>query len=329
MKKLPLIGAVLVPVLFFSACAVGAGGLTFTANWYANTDNPNLSNAEEFLEYDVSFEQENADASFRVNYENGVYTTDLREENIPSAFAEGSPLGYHYKTELKLDGKFFLGDAATDPFTDTVVSDVYFLTIGDALRPVHSEKRVVCHAPVAGMKNVEDSFLLYDYTLTTDYSPELNRATVVYKQNLPAENGEPKTETKELKLKGGGTFLDNEQILFALRGLNIEDSFSFRTINPVDRKAATVTVSDIVSAETAYTYQIGDAEKKEYSLTAAKVTLSYTGTYRGREQTLLYAKQANSASNLHRNVLLRMEVPVLDQLGTLVYTLKKANFMNK
>ena len=73
-----------------------------------------------------------------------------------------------------------------------------------------------------------------------------------------------------------------------------------------------------------------DGERVTVSnLAATKVTLRYDGSNSGQAQTLVYARKTDSHSNTYRNVLLRMDVPIVQSLGTLQYTLNKATFTNK
>ena len=71
----------------------------------------------------------------------------------------------------------------------------------------------------------------------------------------------------------------------------------------------------------------GTAVKQE--LDAVEVPLVYRSSPSGQAQTLVYAATTDPNNNTYRNVLLKMEVPVVQSLGTLVYTLKEAAFANK
>ena len=71
----------------------------------------------------------------------------------------------------------------------------------------------------------------------------------------------------------------------------------------------------------------GTAVKQE--IDAVEVPLIYRTTPSGQQQTLVYAATTDTNNNTYRNVLLSMEVPVLQSLGTLVYRLKEAAFTDK
>lgn len=71
----------------------------------------------------------------------------------------------------------------------------------------------------------------------------------------------------------------------------------------------------------------GEAVKQE--IDAVELSLSYRTAHSGQPQKLVYAATTSTGDNTYRNVLLRMEVPVLQSLGTLVYRLTEADFTDK
>ncbi len=319
----------LAPIVLFSGCT-STPTLTLSANWYANTNNfGGLTGTSEQLSYSVTFKEEDENADYRVNFDEGTYTTSLTSMNI--SYAEGNPIGYYYETQYEITGRYFhKGEKGAD-FTDTITSKIWFLGIADGLRPIRSEKTVTCHAPRAVVTDPAEMSTLYRYSYVAEYNTDMSSTTITY-TNLEAQETKP-AETV-LKLKKGGTFLDNEQILFALRGLDMTSTFSFATVNPVKRQTATVhsseapTVSQFTSN---FSMKTGDGEavKESRTFDAMTVSISYGGSNGGRDQKLVYAKCVNPDANTYRNVLLHMETYGLSNLGTFSYDLQQAAFCNK
>lgn len=323
MKKLRIAAiATALPLVLCAACGAADQSLGLSANWYSNTNNTNLAGTSETAEYTVTFEPEKENADFTAEYTDGVYKTTLRDENISSA--EGNPLGYHFHTELTVKGRFILKGERGEEFTDTVVSDVWFLSVAEGLRPVRSEKRSDCHVPVAGASSVSASSLHYTYSYTTTYTADLSSATVLFTQTVPEE----KSSETVLKLKGRTSYLDNEQILFAIRGLNLQTAFTFRSVNPVQLLPATVQGAAGEGEERKETFSVNGVSE-ERTVSVAKTSISYTGTYRGGSQVLYYAQRTSPTANAYRNILIRAEVPALESLGTYVYSLKSVTFNEK
>ena len=339
MKKIRLAGLMLLaPLTLLCACSGGVP-LSFAANWNRNTADSSVSNTREELVYEVTFTPSETPAgTLTAEYDEGTYTTLLENKNL--TLSDGSSQeGYVYTTKLTISGRFRLGSEVSETFTDTVTSTVSFLSASQRLKPVKSEKEVVSTSPVASSpSSLENAFTTYHYTYDVSYDAGLTTATAVYTDLTEYKTEEGETvrrdpETREYDITGDPTYLDNEQILFALRGLNLSSAAAtFRTINQVMGIVAEVSTSANSSAASSVKENVdftmnGEAVKQE--IDAVEVPLTYLTTPSGQSQTLVYAATTDANSNTYRNVLLRMEVPVLQSLGTLVYTLKEAAFADK
>lgn len=339
MKKIRLAGLMLLaPLTLLCACSGGVP-LSFAANWNRNTADSSVSNTREELVYEVTFTPSETPAgTLTAEYDEGTYTTLLENKNL--TLSDGSSQeGYIYTTKLTISGRFRLGSEVSETFTDTVTSTVSFLSASQRLKPVKSEKEVVSTSPVASSpSSLENAFTTYHYTYDVSYDAGLTTATAVYTDltEYKTEEGETvrrDSETREYDITGDTTYLDNEQILFALRGLNLSSAAAtFRTINQVMGIVAEVSTSANSTAASSVKENVdftmnGEAVKQE--IDAVEVPLTYLTTPSGQSQTLVYAATTDTNSNTYRNVLLRMEVPVLQSLGTLVYTLKEATFADK
>lgn len=329
MKKIRLAGLLLLaPLTLLSACS-GGTPLSFTANWYRNTAlGSSVNDTLEELTYEVSFTPAENDSSFSVEYDTGTYTTRLINANI--ALSDGSTKeGYIYTTELTISGRYRLGSEVSEDFSDRVSSSVSFLPVTDGLKPVKSEKEVLSTSPIVSLpETLEGAFETYHYTYDVSYDAALTTATAVY-TDLNAET--PAPETREYAIDGTTTYLDNEQILFALRGLSLSSVATFRTVNSVMGIVTEVSTGTSTTGPTSLKESVdftmdGTAVKTE--IDAVQVPIIYQSTPSGQQQDLVYAATTDT-NNTYRNVLLRMEVPVLQSLGTLVYRLKEAAFTTK
>ena len=330
MKKIRLAGLLLLaPLTLLSACS-GGTPLSFTANWYRNTAlGGSVNDTLEELTYEVSFTPAENDSSFSVEYDTGTYTTRLINANI--ALSDGSTKeGYIYTTELTISGRYRLGSEVSEDFSDRVSSSVSFLPVTDGLKPVKSEKEVLSTSPIVSLpETLEGAIETYHYTYDVSYDAALTTATAVY-TDLNAET--PAPETREYAIDGTTTYLDNEQILFALRGLSLSSVATFRTVNSVMGIVTEVSTGTSTTGPTSLKESVdftmdGTAVKTE--IDAVQVPIIYQSTPSGQQPDLVYAATTDTNNNPYRNVLLRMEVPVLQSLGTLVYRLKEATFTTK
>ena len=329
MKLKRLAGLLLfTPLLFLSACA-STSGLTLTANWYASTTNyGGLTGTHEELTYAVAFEGNNSSSKLRLQYDNGRYTTLLESALIAES---GNRLGYHYHTELEITGRYFYKGQQGADFTDTVVSDVWFLDVSEGLRPVRSEKTVKSTVPNTLADSVANVATEYNYRYVAEYNEALTRTTITY-TDLKTPNAEP--EVTELKLSGKGTFFDNEQVLFALRGVDMTSSLRFKTVNPATRETAKLASSDTpvsrqYNAEFSMKVGGGEPVTEARTLNTYSLSLGYSGNNPGRTQSYVYAQCTSPDANTYRNVLLHMETHALYDLGTFKYDLTAAVFAEK
>lgn len=334
MKKIRLAGLLLLaPLTLLTACSGGVP-LSFTANWYRNTAlGASVNDTHEELVYEVTFTPEESDGGLEAEYDTGTYTTGLVNTNV--TLSDGTTTeGYILTTELSISGRYRLGSEVSDTFNDYVKSTVSFLRVTDGLRPVQSEKEVVSTSATASSpETLEGAYTTYHYTYNVSYDASLSTATATYTDLTEREDGttaEP--QVREYDVSGDTTFLDNEQILFALRGLDLSSAHSFRTINSVMGLVSTVSTSSSSSDATAVKEKVNftmDGTAVDAEIDAIETSLSYTTKPSGQAQTLIYAATTDPANNTYRNVLLRMEVPVSNSLGTLVYRLTDAQFATK
>lgn len=329
MKKCFALAALAISLALLSACGTNVAGIALSANWYSYTANKNITETREELSYSVLFDRAESE-SYGVDYDEGTYTTLLEDfTNTAETAVADVPVGFHgYRlhTELTISGRYYLNGTATKDFTDSVVSDCYFYGVTDGLRPVKSVKKVRCTAP-ASVPTESAYCTVYDYVYTALYNGDLTETTITY-QDLGEENAKP--ETTVLKIKDSAVFFDNEEILFAIRAMDLGASISIRTVNPATRQIATLSTTEAPvssSREFEYVRKDGETEEKvKAQIETASVTVRYGGINSGSAQTYVYAKCVNPDANTHRNVLLEMTTSAINSMGTFTYTLKTASF---
>lgn len=261
---------------------------------------------------------------FSVAYDPGTYTTTLKSElsTLPDGTSETV---YVYTTELSISGRYTFKGETSETFEDSVTSKVVFRNVKKRLAPVSSTKTVKTTSPVQNADTLEDSFKEYHYTYDVSYNIDLTEAKITY-TDLTAETPEPMETTVSVATEG--SFLDNEQILFALRGLDLSTQKSFYSINPVVNNMQPVSVYSPSSTTVSLSGAEIDGVTDDYEIAAYAVNIGYQTSFPGGTQVLYYA-QTVANSNTFRNALLYMEVPVMQSLGTLRYTLVKAQFSDK
>lgn len=335
MKKLRFAGAILlVPLVFVCGCGGATPPLNFSANWYRRTDlTENIEDTFEQLEYAVSFDPIRSENGFSVSYSDGVYKTELKNENL--TLSDGSKkLGYVLTSELTIKVSFELNGKKSETFEDSVYTEARFLSPAEKLAPVSSLRKVRCHTPYTDTPPIlESCYNDYSFTYETRYNTAYNAAATTAETvytDLLDPNKAPVTRSYDIE--GDGTFLDNEQIAFALRGVNLAANLRFRSINSVTGRVQDVVLSEV--SETPQEYLDWSFEADGQTVSAADVgavsaTIAYSGANGGQPQTLVYAKKTDSLSNTYRNVLLELNAPVVYSLGVLHYRLTKAVFPTK
>lgn len=325
MKRSRLAGLLLLaPLTLLAACGGGTPALSIAANWRKNTTVTGTEGTDERLEYEVTFDSDPQDG-FSADY-SGTYVTKLTNRMI--TLNEGQQGGFRFETELKMDVSFSLNGEKSETFHDSVTTWIEMLPVQDKLRPVRSFREVVCNTPLAAPKSIDDCSYLYHYSYSTSYDDALTLATVVYTSyptGADAENGDPVIETKEYELDGSGTYLDNEEIFLAIRGITPSTSVSFRSVNTVMGGVRQLSFSDVSDTQEPVSFEMDGVPSPE-QIDAVSVTVGYSGSRGGMPQTVILAKKTSDTDNTYRCVPLSMSVPVIQSLGTLHYTLRKASF---
>lgn len=328
MKKSRFAGLLLLlPVTFLAGCGGGTPALSLSANWYLdNTLSENRTDEkEEVLEYKITYKPEGTDSDFTVSYDEGTYKTSLRSERRTLADGTDATV-YVYSTEMSITGRYSFGSETSEDFTDSVKTEAVFRNVTKGLQPLSSSRTVNTTSPTKlTPSSLEGAYKYYSFTYETEYDEALENATITY-TDLITEGATP--VVTELSLdEEEGTYFDNEQLLFALRGVNLSSVITFRSLNQVQRQVQSLATSEPTSTTVELKGANIGGTVSDYTVDAIKVNLSYQTTHSGGTHAFWYAK--TGTPNNWRNVLLYMETPIIYGMGSLCYTLTYADFTDK
>ena len=321
--KISLISLSCASLLALSACAA-TPSVSIAPNWYNNTVlTSSISQTYEKLTYAVKYEK-GTNENYSVEYDDGVYTVELKN----TTFNDESV--YVLTSELQISGKYTMGSQTLE-FTDSVQSTCYFRNAKEQLYPLKSVKTVKSTTPYAkDAQSLEQAVKTYEYVTEVVYDPDENTAVATY-TDLKDES---KNSQKEYSLQDNLTVLDNESLLFAVRGVSLAANATecAYVLNPYAAAQETVNITFKTQTKDAkYTFKNvdnGDASAKEYTLDVNTLSINRKATMAGKTVTAVYA--APVANNkTYRCVMLKMENPLSYQMGKLVYTLTEADFTDK
>ena len=142
-------------------------------------------------------------------------------------------------------------------------------------------------------------------------------------------NNASTTQTFEIDEKY--TYLDNEQLLFALRGLDQKSSPSFYVYAPFSNKVQTIYARfDALTTGETFSFNTEDGKGADTlrAISYYPVTLGIDEKNSGSTQTVWLAERTNASNNEYRNVILSMKVTLAYNVGTLHYSLQSADFID-
>ena len=329
MKKIKFAGLLLfAPLVLCAACGGGIQKTEFQTNWYRNTAlGDDIEGTSETLEYAITMIDPSEHNGLTAEYTDGVYTMTLK--NAPIALDSSTKEGYVLETSQTMEVKFTFNGKSTEVLTDTVSSRVEFLPVGENLKPVSSFKTWHNFVPTEAPSALSNCYTEYHYSYAVEYDDALTMATVTYtdlKQGADGKTAEPVVSEREID--GKTSFLDNEQILFAMRGMNFSLSPTFRTLSTTMMTVQTVSLREAAKEVTETVSFERNGEAYSEAISAYEVRVGY-GNNIGQGRTVVIAKKTSDTDNVNRNLPVRIETPIVRSLGTLRYTLKKATFSEK
>lgn len=324
-KKLLALGATLMSAMLFASCTSPSKKVKFNENWYLDTTYDIKANVSETLTYTVSFEAGSAaDTEYRaLRYNQGVFTTTLVSEYSDAL----NSYVYRYSTSLQISGEHECKSTAEiQAFTDTITSEVVFTSAMQGLKPISSTKTISSHTPtvISVPTSISECYTEYNYKVETNYDAALNGTSV---QTIYQEDKDPKVTTTEFTAKNEDyTTLDNEQLMFALRGMGSYSSQKFNVYNNSWKRSQLVNL-EVAQEESEEFSFVMNGENKKVTLTYVPLSLGIQENDSGSPQTFLIAKTNDRTNNTYRNVVLKFSVPLYNAFGSLEYTLTNANFI--
>ena len=315
--------SLLVSASILTACTNNTQKVQFSEYWHKDMNIPATTVLEE-LTYTVmtNASQESATTNYLVDYA-GTYVTKLEKEGA----------NYIYSTTLSVTVVYNYKTGKSPALQDTVTSKVVFQNSANALNPVYSEKEIVCHAPIRGNIDASTDFngLKTHTKAVVDYAE--NKSTVYNLLKAENESGykaEDKIEINEKDAKKY-TYLDNEQLLFALRGINPTTTTSptLLVYAPYSETVQKIkaTINSLSVADDFTFYSVDEDKQITDDISYYPITLSIDAKNSGQSHLAWFAKTTDANNNKYRNVMLKYQAPLSYGLGSLVYTLTQANFI--
>ncbi|MBQ8428142.1 MAG: hypothetical protein IJX18_02685 [Clostridia bacterium] len=359
MKKKTLTALLCTAVLAtttLAACSDTNTQLQLTPNWQANISaTAELAGTpdtlvNETLTYEITYTSANGLNSdeYEIAYctsangeaTPGVYTTHVVGDVNAGSYTLTSfcqiPVVYTYNGEKQ---------SHMEQMTSTVV----FKKSYSKFQPVSSKKAVKSYSPsLATPSKLSDCYIIYDYEIEITYNEQGTASeSVVFTDHQGTYLADGNNETAKPTVKNDFsftidksqyTYLDNEQIYFALRGLSGTAMQSTSYFNSYNHATHSVRNMTVAAKEKGTTSDFKDtkingteiknlsADNAEGKLDYYAVTLSVNEYNSGPSQELWYAATTNASNNAYRNALLKIKETLMYGMGTLNYTLKTAQF---
>ena len=327
-KKASAILSVALGGIMLTACASPDYRVKFSENWYLDTISDIQSSVQETLVYDVNFEPSaNADNSSRaVLYGKGVYTTTLKSEYSETYQSDV----YRYTTRLEIPVTFECKTSGeiSEQFVDVVTSEVLFTSAMQGLKPISSIKTTNSHSPTIKDAPIDlsECYTHYNYTVEVNYNSDLSgKAVITDHLKETDEKTNPKTYNFEESNDNYST-VDNEQLLFALRGINKLSSQKFNVFNSAWGKSLLVNITANTAESDEFSFK-RNGEDYKATIKYTPVNLQLAVENSGGAQTVWIANTTELNNNIYRNVILYMEMPIYYSFGSFQYKLVQADFI--
>lgn len=323
--------------------------LSFNSNFSGNTAGTGDSaGVSEVLKYSVNLvdnynEQIKKDKTLTddvVKYEftNGKYVQTLSilpflpDEIKAITDIEGVGNIYRLKTEFSIDVLYTFNDNS-EPYahTDTIYTDCYFLAAGQSFAPLWSNVKVDNTYLSISMTSNRAITVSGIYEYTTEYKQK----SYIVKSTSIEDDKETKSEkTYEYNYK---TTIDNAQLLFAMRNLNVEEKANviIPVVSPSYGTAKSLQISYTDSSTYRKTISYNDGSNTTSASEIPVKNFNFMISATENTGALHYMKyQKDSVEGLpFRSLLVEYAAPVISFssyscLGAMVYQLDSVTVMN-
>lgn len=321
-KSVVAISTLLIASSLLASCGGGGEKVSFGEYWYKNSSVRAEVGAEEILSYDVSFTPGSGiSKNYELAYSNGEYSTSFK------LVEENGKKFYRLSSTLTIDVTYtFGGNDVT--FTDTTSSLVEF-EANTAFTPIKSEKHVVSHSPRKTNDSTELSgcYDVFDYSATVVYNGASGTSTVVNNTNNAT-----KSNSFELDDADDYTYIDNEQLYFALRALQPTARAStllvYAPFSKVAQQISATFGSKVSNEKFKFVKNSETMPTDGYAVEYVPITIALAEKNPGSPQLIKVATTNDADRNTNRNLILEIQTPLAYNLGTLTYKLKSAKFFN-
>ena len=374
-KFLSILALIVAAAMLLGGCS-GATPLSFTNAFYASSGTPEVGYNETVVytvknvnDYDGLVKDEQiTDQLIKYNIE-GTFTTQLTVMNrLPDAYSqqittdldfsgEGRQHIYYYKTTLDIYATYTVGgeysnytDAAnvvdngdgSKTYHDVIVSESFFFTSSQSLSPIWSNtdsRYTYLTSTSAENGQSKINVITVESKSSTTYNSTNYTITSSYVMAGMVDEKIEKTQTKNYTQK---TVIDNAQLLFAIRNVELAEdaSSALPTVSASYGAPKTLTVKNNgdkqktlrKGGENSFTYNGQELADNELEI-AVKDYSFYLNTTNdaGTPQYLLIQKSASASGKLPAKALIIEYVEPLSiygsfqRLGALVYTIKSVN----
>lgn len=318
-RKIFLAMTTVISALFLASCSCdGCAGnpkVSFKDYYWKDADYA-VTEVNETLSYAVTHSGNNSYNDYTVHYSDGVYEMHLQKtgEDV-----------YTLETNFSIGVSFEYGGVSTEVFQDSTSSTTTFYSAKNMLRPISSTKTVVSHSPAQNApEKLEDCYTLYNQTVTTVYDGAKGTTTVVNNENQKSI-----TTNFEFEDTDKYAYLDNEQLLFALRCMNPSATGKVQIYSPYANAVQVISTAFGSNVSGNFNLKLnGATESQAYQVSYTPVTLEIDAKLNGNTQTVWIAKTTDTNNNTYRNVMLKYVAPLPLTLGEFTYNLVSATFAN-
>ncbi len=380
MKKIIAVTASVLAVSMLAATGCGNKNsknvTSLYSNWYSFTTFKKIQpthmgekNAE-IIHYDIDFEKlEGGNSAYSVEYGKGDYTTtfyavnfdiealthadykkgyeDALKKSVSLATPDEKAIcAYYYKTERYLPSvRYVFKNEKSEEFSDSLVTECYFLSVENKLRPLYSKQQIVSHTPdTYGADSLSATYKTMDRTVVTYYNyagTEAKTTTTLNAKDSAYKEGKAVIEKTHTELdKTKNSLFDLSSLDIVIRANNLTPNLA-QTISLLlpesgahdyvlrgaegklkDEEKASVTA--VLKEHGLYVPEYND-KNEEKGLKTVAVSLRYNSENSGTAQTYWFAAINSKTNNTSRATLVKFSTPVAYGLGTLNYTLTAVN----
>ncbi len=273
---------------------------------------------------------------FSVEYSNGVYTVTseaISSNHEKAKISSEQSQYYRITSELKIHVKYTSKTSNTVVYEadENITSQVYFLSESANLSPTYSKKTY--------LSTTFRGDIVYVYNYQTEIvweEKKVNYSIVDLFENKVSENqnvlySKVKNNSLSQKYTKGAT-LDNEQLLFALRGIKLSDAYQgqFKVYDTAYASLQSISVKGLTTANitTPWSFEINGEQVRTTETTdpTSTIMISYinaNSTYSGTAKLCYYQSinYDNQGAN-EKGCIVKMVDKLTNSLGALEYTIK-------